>query len=120
MERELSRPEDYRPYSQATRKKATKASRGKKRPLVINIRGVSANGFTLVMRQPEVEVFSISMDGLDRMIEDRYQELAASPDPQEEECAMDERLLAKTFVELADNLVADFDLIDFWNTPAPE
>jgi transcriptional regulator with GAF, ATPase, and Fis domain len=26
---------------------------------------------------------------------------------------MDERLLAKTFVELADNLVADFDLIDF-------
>ncbi|WTW93492.1 GAF and ANTAR domain-containing protein [Streptomycetaceae bacterium NBC_01309] len=26
---------------------------------------------------------------------------------------MDERLLAQTFVELADNLVADFDLIDF-------
>ena len=26
---------------------------------------------------------------------------------------MDEQLLAKTFVELADNLVADFDLIDF-------
>ena len=26
---------------------------------------------------------------------------------------MDERLLARTFVELADNLVADFDLIDF-------
>lgn len=26
---------------------------------------------------------------------------------------MDEQLLSKTFVELADNLVADFDLIDF-------
>ena len=37
------------------------------------------------MRQPDVEVFSISLDGLDRMIEDRRQEQEASPDPELED-----------------------------------
>ena len=37
---------------------------------MIDIGIVSANGFQLKMRQPDVEVFSISLDSLDRMIED--------------------------------------------------
>jgi hypothetical protein len=37
------------------------------------------------MRQPNVEVFSITLDGLDRMVEDRRQELGAGPDVQTEE-----------------------------------
>jgi transposase InsO family protein len=95
IERELSRPEDYRPPNQGTRKKTAKTSTGKKGLPVVNIRGVSANGFTLTMRQPKVEVFSISMDGLDRIIEDRYQELAANPDPQEEKSL--EEVIPKAF-----------------------
>jgi transposase InsO family protein len=46
----------------------------------MDIRMISANGFTLQIRQPDVEVFSITFDGLDRMIEDRHQELGAGPD----------------------------------------
>jgi RNase H-like domain found in reverse transcriptase/Reverse transcriptase (RNA-dependent DNA polymerase)/Integrase zinc binding domain len=43
--------------------------------LHVDIRMLSANGFAVAARQPQTELFSISLDGLDRMIQDKQDEL---------------------------------------------
>ena len=45
-----------------------------KTPSTTDIKMISGNGFLLNTRQLEAEVFSITLDGLDYMIEDRTQE----------------------------------------------
>ena len=85
MERELNRPDNDRPTSQITRKKARRTAQETKTPSTLDIGLITANGFTLTMRQKEVEVFSITLDGLDRLVEDRRQELGATPNAQTEE-----------------------------------
>ena len=70
MERELNRPDNYRPTSQITRKKARRTVQESKTPSTLDIGLITANGFTLTMRRKEVEVFSITLDGLDRLVED--------------------------------------------------
>ena len=45
---------------------------------------ISANGFQLDIRQPGVEVFSITLDGLDRMIEDKKRDREPKPDETDE------------------------------------
>jgi hypothetical protein len=45
-----------------------------KTPSTTEIKMISGNGFLLNTRQLEAEVFSITLDGLDRIIEDRTQE----------------------------------------------
>ena len=104
MECELSRPDNYQPTSRTTRKTpiASKTAQTKS-PAMIDIGMVSANGFQLKMRQPDVEVFSISLDGLDRMIEDQRQELEASPDPDLEDSLRDQVPEAYHY------------LLDFWS-----
>jgi hypothetical protein len=67
MAYELSLPEDYRPPPPSIRKKPQSTAKAK-RPLTVNIGMISGNGFLLNTRQPDVEVFAISIDGLDRMI----------------------------------------------------
>ena len=46
------------------------------------------------MWQLDVKVFSISLDGLDYIIEDQRQELEASPDPEVEDSLRDKVLEA--------------------------
>jgi hypothetical protein len=48
--------------------------------LHVDIRMLSANGFAVAARQPQTELFSISLDGLDRMIQDKQDELNQSVD----------------------------------------
>ena len=79
MAHELSLPEDYRPPLPSPHKKPHLTVKAKK-PLLVNIKMVSSNGFLLNTRQPSVEVFAISIDGLDRMIQDRTPELAPPAD----------------------------------------
>jgi transposase InsO family protein len=85
MERELNRPDNYRLTSQITCKKARRTAQETKTPSTLDIGLITANGFNLTMRQKEVEVFSITLDGLDRLVEDRRQELGATPNAQTEE-----------------------------------
>ena len=73
MERELNRPNNYQSTSQLTRKK-DQTSRCRTNTImapILNLGLVSANGFSLNIRQPNVEVFSITLHGLDRIVEDR-------------------------------------------------
>src|SRR6266536_2730411 len=88
MDQELARPWDYQPTPQAivtARKSRTdQATTKDKTPLAVDIRMISANGFQLDMRQPGVEVFSITLDGLDRMIEDKKRDREPKPDETDE------------------------------------
>jgi hypothetical protein len=83
IEQELSYPDNNRPTRQDACKDAHKDSH--KGPLsstetrakllsTVDIRTISANGVRLGMRQPDTKVFSIILDRLDRMIEDKQQE----------------------------------------------
>ena len=83
IEQELCRPYDYVltsgdvPEHCSVKKRPVFCSSAKakaKAALAVNIKMVSANGFQLNTRKPDVEVFSITIDGLDQMIEDRKQD----------------------------------------------
>ena len=69
MAHELSLLEDYQPPLPSPHKKPHLTVKAKK-PLLVNIKMVSGNGFLLNTRQPSVEVFAISIDSLDQMIQD--------------------------------------------------
>jgi transposase InsO family protein len=84
MELELSLPWEYQPAPQVTAKKRPPRNLGSpkdKLPAAVDIKLISGNGFMLDVRQPGVEIFSITLDGLDRMIEDKMQE--REPEPEE-------------------------------------
>jgi hypothetical protein len=84
MARELSRPYDYQPAQQSTQKSPSREERpvfdkDVKTPSTVDIKMISGNGFLLNMRQTGTEVFAITLDGLDRMIEDKILELHQPP-----------------------------------------
>ena len=87
MNQELSLPEDYQPPSRGRgrKRKASPEQSDQKQVSTLEIKTITANGFQLNMRQPGTEIFSITLDGLDRMIEDRRQDLVADPNPETEE-----------------------------------
>ena len=60
---------------------------------ILNLGLVSANSFSLNIRQLNIEVFSITLDSLDYIVEDWRQELGAVPDIQTEE-SLQEKILA--------------------------
>ncbi|KAH8589747.1 hypothetical protein B0O99DRAFT_636143, partial [Bisporella sp. PMI_857] len=80
---ELSRPYDYRSAQELRPKdlakargngKLGKSSKLNKLSKHLDIKMISGNGFMLNARQQRIELFSISLDGLERIIEDRKQE----------------------------------------------
>ena len=75
MEQELSCPADTQPALLDQPKSQLPKKVRFKLPQSVDIRIISANGFQLNTCQPRVEIFSITLDRLDRMIEDRVQEL---------------------------------------------
>jgi hypothetical protein len=83
MQEELSRPYDFQ-SPPATRPRRVEKKSPSRTPSTLDIRMISANGFQLNMRQPGTELFSITLDGLDRMIEDRRQELESPPNVEDE------------------------------------
>lgn len=79
IEQELSRPYDSPPAQLDVPMPHPSREAKAKMPLAVDIKMISGNGFLLDTRQPGVEIFSITLDGLDRMIEDRAQELDLQP-----------------------------------------
>ena len=94
MNQELSRPHDYQQDGYKKPGPGGPAEQGgsgqQQQPLAIDIKMISANGFILNARQPKAEIFSITLDGLDRMIADRKQELQ-----EQQPAETDESLKAK-------------------------
>jgi hypothetical protein len=85
MALELGRPFDHRPQGTKPKPwsgdlaKAGEGGQPRPRPTPLDIRMVSGNGFMLSARQQGIEVFSITLDGLDRMITDRQQDQEHQP-----------------------------------------
>ena len=74
MEQELSAQDTCLATLSLTRERPPSPTQKVKLPLEVDIKMISGNGFLLNARQLDAEVFSITLDGLDRMIEDRTQE----------------------------------------------
>src|SRR3984885_4439134 len=77
MQKELRRPYDYQsplPKVQKPPPAAPTPSKQTKTPPAFDIRMLTGNRFLLNLRQPGVEMFSITLDGLDRLIQDKTQE----------------------------------------------
>ena len=62
------------PQGQQPPSAAPTPSKQTKTPLAFDIRMLTGNGFLLNLRQPGVEMFLITLDGLDRLIQDKTQE----------------------------------------------
>jgi hypothetical protein len=75
MEKELSISEDNQPLPLKVRRRRPPDPVQAKASTNLNIGPVSPNGFQFNLRQKGVEVFSVTLDGLDRMIADQ------NPDP---------------------------------------
>jgi transposase InsO family protein len=91
MARELSRQHDYQPAKQR-KKRVSNTTANVKAPLAIDIKMVSGNGFLLDIRQRSVDVFSITLDGLDRMIEDKKEALEQPEQPDESEESLKQKI----------------------------
>jgi predicted aspartyl protease len=79
MAKELARSYDYQPESAQFKPRPgdlakTGGNSRLGRRAHLDIKMISSNGFMLNARQQGIELFSITLDGLDRMIEDRKQE----------------------------------------------
>jgi hypothetical protein len=76
MERELSILEDYLPEQTSVRKPSSRTKDRAKATtsFTSKIGLISRNGLLLNLRQPGIEVFSITLDILDRAIEDQQDE----------------------------------------------
>ena len=81
MEQELKRPYDYQTDQAKARRPRPRLVSEPQTTTSLDIRTISGNGFLLNARQPDVEIFSITLDGLDRLIEDR----TPDQDPQEQD-----------------------------------
>jgi hypothetical protein len=95
MQKELRRPYDYQsplPKVQKPPPAAPTPSEQTKTPPAFDIRMLTGNGFLLNLRQPGVEMFSITLDGLDRLIQDKTQE----QNPQQDHATEDTESLKQT------------------------